>query len=276
MSEKKVRTVGDKDAGERYKYVVETGRLLFENSGLVDRNRKITREDLSLIDQYHQAVSPVNPSNPWRVVPVQRSISKGEIVDASIYGNWDAFGGPLEHIHLATKAAEIIVTEIHKHLKNPDELRTPCERFTWEEVRKVDPLHAAASAGLHDEGREITHIFFTNEVIGNRLLKGIGVREDIIAVLPSESVMLTPEDESMDEVIRGLNPEAVILRIADEFGKRVPGRNRLFQLTDYDEGNQEAWAQRYISRPFSGRPSDKMMRENIGLHNKNAQRYCQV
>src|SRR3989344_7112623 len=266
----------DIEAGQRYRFVAETGQLLFKNSALTNSSKEITLDELVLIDEFHRAVSPVNTDRPWRAQQEQRSIARGEIVDPSTYGNWEAPGGPHEHIHLATRAAEIITNEIQKHLKNPDELQTDWEKTTQEKVKGTNSLHAAAAAGLHDEGREITHIFYSNELIGTSLLRRMGVRQDIIDVLPSKSVMLTLEDQSMDEVIRGLIPEAVILRIADEFGKRAPGKNRLFQLSDDDEKNQEAWAQRYINRPLSGRPSDKRMRENIALHNKNARRYFEA
>lgn len=269
----KPKNLIDLEAESRYRFVAETGQLLFKNSALTDSSKEITRDELVLIDEFHKAVSPVNPLHSWRMQQEQRSISRGEIVDPSTYGNWEVPGGPLEHIRLAIRAAEIITNEIQANLKEVGESSNDWQRETQEKVKEINPLHAAAAAGLHDEGREITHIFYSNEVIGTSLLRRMGVKQDVIDVLPSESVMLTPEDQSMDEVINNLSPEAVILRIADEFGKRSPGKNRLFQLSDYDEKNQEAWAQRYISKPLSGRASDKKMRENIGLHNKNARRY---
>lgn len=261
---KRPLVITDKEARNRYEYVVQKGKEIFENSALVDPAKEITQNDLDLIVLFHREVSPTNSNHPWRMRREEgRAIEREQIVDSSFFSNWEAPGGPLEHIQLASKAAQILVEEIRKHLKKPEDI-------------SINPLHAAAAAALHDEGREVTHLFYTNDLIGRRLLQRIGIREDILAVLPSEEIMQIPLNKSMDEAIQTLSAETVIVRIADEFGKRVSGTNRLYQPEDYTAWDKEAWAKSYIARPPSGRSSDQWMREHMELHVANVPRYFQA
>jgi len=255
-----VRTQGilvDPKAEGRYAFIVEQGKSQFADSALVDPNRKITEGDLALITAFHKMVSPLNPDNPYgNAVAPQNPLDLPQISDTSTYGNWEAPGGPLEHIELATLAAKFLVEKLA--------------------IPGIDPLHAAAAAALHDEGRGITHLFYTNETIGKRMLQQIGIRADLTQVMPSEDVMLIPLDEDMDAAIERLSPETVIIRIADEFGKRATGTNRLYQPEDYDTWDRQRWADGYTNRPQSGRPSDAWWRTQRQLHVDNVPRYFQA
>lgn len=267
----------DSEAAERYKLVTDVGKNMFENTALADAARPITQDDLRLIRQYHRKISPANPDSPWRRETVNKSLDKGEIVDPSTYDNWEAPGGPLEHIELATKAAEIIVRTVQNHLKSEDKVDDPRLKQIIRIIHKIDPLHTAAAAGFHDEGRELTHIFYTNEVIGKKLLERMGIRRDIREIMPEEQVLLLPPEQDMMERIRDLNPEEVLLWIADIQGKRKPGMNRLLRMSDINQkGAVEKWAAGYTSRPFSGRASDNFFRKHAALHNANSQRFLQA
>lgn len=262
----------DPEAQVRFDDVVGFGREIFKQSGLIDTHLEISVDDLNKIAQFHKSVSPVNPEHPWRPVKEERPIAR----DPSFFSNWEAPGGPLEHIELASEAARIITDNLQSHLKHDDQLNDPLLRGIAHDIRDISPLHAAAAASLHDEGREVTHLFYTNEQIGRTLLKRVGIRDDLLKVLPDEKVMLTPRDKDMSEVIHDLPPEAVIVRIADEFGKRFPGSNRLYQPDDYTAWDREKWAEGYISKPSANRPSDTFMRENMQLHVDNVPRYFEA
>lgn len=272
QSDSKPRVLVDKEASERYERVIGVGRRVFAGSALLDSSKPITAKEVDLIAQFHKEVSPENPQASWRLTREDRSIEKGQIVDRSSFGNWEAPGGPLEHIELATQAALIIVEELKTHLKSADSVSDQLAKEAINAVQGLNPYHTAVVAGLHDEGREVTHLL-SNEVIGRRLLQRIGIREDITSILPDEKVMQVSLDESMDEYMQHMNPETIIARIADDFGKRKGGTNRLQQPQDIDYKAEEAWAKNYLNRPFSGRPSDKWARERLPLHVENALRY---
>ena len=267
----------DPEAQKRFDYVVVVGQKVFSNSALLEANadKQISSQDLILIEAYHKEVSPTNPTQPCRVQKEDRPQAK----DASFYANWDLPGGPLESIELASNAAGFIVQLIQENIKNEDQHADNWSKETIQKLQSLDPNHAAAAGALHDEGREITHQFGVNEYIGNALLKKIGIREDIRAVLPNEEVMLAkPEgnetiQDAMDRMIRSLDPEAVIVRIADEFGKRAPGTNRLYQPEDYDAWDRNTWAERYLNNPLGGRPTDDLSRSNMQLHVDNVPYY---
>lgn len=247
------RILVDTEAQERFNRIVEVGKQIFADSALVDSSKPITQEDLDKIATFHKDVAPTNPDNLFRVEKGDRSLERGEIADNIPFGNWEQPGGPLEHIRLATQAAEDVARLLN--------------------IEGVDPMRVAAAAALHDEGREVTHLFYTNEVIGRAMLNKIGVRRDVSDIMPSESVMLTPTDQSMDDAISNLPPESVIVRIADEFGKRFPGTNRIYQPEDYDAWDRQKWADSYTNRPPSGRLSDNWWREQRQLHVDNVPRY---
>lgn len=265
-------TLVDKEAGQRYEDVIKIGKRIFAGSAVVDPSKTITRRDVDLVAQFHGEVSPANPDVKWRLTREKRQIELGQIADPSSFGNWEAPGGPLEHIALATKAAEIVVRELQNNLKSEDKVNEPWAKEAVRQIREINPFHTAVAAGLHDEGREVTHLL-SNEVIGRRLLQQTGIREDITSILPDDKVMLVPPEENMDEYIEHMNSETIIVRIADDFGKRKGGTNRLQQPQDIDRKDEEAWAQNYLNRPFSGRPSDKWAREHLPLHVANASRY---
>lgn len=257
----------DKPAQERFRFVIEKGKEIFANSALVNPSTRIGGEDIELIAEFHKEVAPTNPSNSWRLQKEDRPIEK----DPSFFSNWEAPGGPLEHITLASKAAEIITRALQEHARFFDESTKESE--TVEKLKQVDPLHAAAAAALHDEGREVTHIFYTTDLIGRAELRRIGVRKDLLDVLPNEDIYwLSPEDD-MNFAIAALSLEEIIIRIADDYGKRKAGTNRLKQRADFTQENQEKWAASYVNRPDAGRPSDRLMRSKMPLHTQNTQRY---
>jgi hypothetical protein len=275
MSEQSIKPklLIDKEAGERFTFVVRKGREMFNNSPLLDSGRPISYADLEPITSFHKEVSPQNPQHPFRLDKKERGIAEGEIADSSFYSNWESPGGPLESINLARDSAPIILDFLISNLKLEDDSSADWVRKAMGELKSTKPEIVAAASALHDEGREITHIFYTNDLIGTRLLRKIGIREDIVSILPDEKVMLTPQTESMDEAIQNLPIAAVIVFLADDFGKRVPGTNRLFQPEDFSQEEVENWAENYLSRPFSGRPSDRFGRENMNLHVANVPRY---
>lgn len=272
----KPRVLIDEEAGERYKYVVENGKNIFTGSSLLDPSQPITDTDLDLIATFHKTVSPQNPNHPWRLTKEERSIEQGQIADPSTFGNWESVGGPLEHIQLAGKAGFEISKILKDHLKPEEEITEEWAKKAFEHIVRLDPHRIAAAASLHDEGREVTHLFYTNDLIGRRMLERIGIRNDIVGIMPDEVVMQVPQDESMIEYMQKMEPEAVMVRIADEFGKRKAGTNRLTMPNDFDAETQKKWGENYINRPYSGRPSDKWIREHLALHNANAPRYFEA
>lgn len=263
----------DKEANDRYEYVIGVGKKIFTDSALLDSSKSITRSDLDLVSQFHKIVSPVNPDNPWNVTKNEKAIDSSQITDPSTFNNWEEPGGPLEHINLASEAASIVLEELKSHLRPLDEKDEVWVKEAVASIESLDTNHVSAAAALHDEGREVTHLFYTNELIGRRLLQRIGIREDITAVLPDEEVMQVPLDQSMDEYMQNLSAEAIIVRIADEFGKRKGNTDQLFQPSDFDQEEQEKWAETYLKKPYSGRPSDRWGRQHLALHNANAHRY---
>lgn len=266
----------DREAGERFLFVVDKGRELFAGSALFDVKKEVTAQDVELIGKFYRAVAPTNLDNPWRLVPSERAVERGEIADPSTFANWEAAGGFQEHFQLTTKAAVFITEALKKHLRPLDTVADGRARSAIADLRYCNPQLLAAAAGLHDIGRTVTHIFYTTELIGKRVLRRIGIREDVQKLLTDESVMLTPLGRSMDEAIAGLPAGSVVVRLADEFGKREPGTNRTRQLADFDAAKQAAWGDAYVKRPPSGRISDEKMRRNMILHNANVPRYFEA
>lgn len=275
QSNQKPPILVDKEASQRYKHIIDAGKRIFAGSAIVDPSKPITADEIDLIAQFHKEVSPENPQASWRLTREDRSIERGQIADSSFFSNWEVPGGPLEHIELATQAALIIVEELKTNLKSADSVLDLWVKEAISAIQGLNPYHTAVVAGLHDEGREVTHLL-SNEVIGRRLLQRIGIREDITSILPDEKVMQVPLNESMDEYMQHMNPETIIVRIADDFGKRKGETNRLQQPQDINHRAEEAWAQNYLKRPFSGRPFDRLAREHLELHVENAPRYLEA
>ncbi len=261
-------TLVDKEIGERFEMILDALSDHYTTTDLVEANQEkhISLDDITAIHFAHHRISPITSN--WRLERANKSNDRGEIADASTYSNWEAPGGPLESIDYASDVAYRLVSLLHEHLK-PEEEVDDAWKKSWQEVQQIDPLHAAAAGLLHDEGRFLTHTYYTNEMLANPLYRRLGIRKDIVSVLPSEQVMQVLLDESMDDVIRDLNPEAVIVRIADEFGKRFPGTNRLYQPQDYDTWDRQRWADGYMNRSSSGRPTDDYMRKEAVDRNGN-------
>ena len=273
LETQKPKILTDEEAGQRYHHLVALGKEKFKGTALVDSSLQITDADITALVEFHHESSPMNQKSPWRQAQEARSRDNGQIVDSSTYANWEAIGGPLEHINLASDAAKIIVGLVKEYARASQESDPSWLQRRKAEINQVEPLHAAAAALIHDGGREVTHIFYTNEVIGRALLRKTGIREDLQDVLPNEQLMLTPPDEDFDEALQQLSAEAVIIRLADEFGKRFPRTNRIYQPSDYDTWDRDAWAAGYMSKPLSGRPSDAWMRTQMQLHVDNVPRY---
>jgi len=270
-------TLVDVEAGERFRYVESVGVEMFKGSGLVDPQKEITREDIELIDQFHETVSPVNPDKPWRLDPADRDTARGEIADRSFFRNWNSAGGPREHIHLAIRAAEIIARELKANVKHSGEEKPEYASQAIEELNGLNPLLVSAAAALHDDGRLITHLQ-GNDKIRDTLLKKIGVRKDIMECSFDDGMVLTtPEDASMDTVVQNLTIKQIILKIADEFGRRSAADNtHTMSLAEYNTGSQEEWAARYLSRPESGRRTEQIPRDNMALFVRNTNRFFLV
>jgi hypothetical protein len=252
--------------GERYQFIVEEGRKIFQNSGIIDSSTPITEADIDKVHRLHKIISP----KKWENKTV---ILHKEIDDPSTFGNWEDPGGPLEHINLAMESAPILLAEVLKNLKSEGEVDNPRIKEIIQKLKTVNPNLLAVAAGLHDEGRELTHIFLRTDLVGGSLLNKIGVIDEVKQILPEEKLMLTPLDKDMNEEVLDMSPEAVLIRIADDFGKRMGGTGRLMQPSDIKSDSQEAWAKRYRERPQSGAASDAWMRKKFDLHNTNAPRY---
>lgn len=270
------------ELGQRINYIITKGREILEDSAVIDPNKSITRRDLKLIDQYHKVVSPLNPDYPWRINGLTKSpYGNRRPIDNSVFHNWEAPGGPLEHIRLAANSAEIITRLLQAHPRPTSYVSNTLVAEKIEELKTVQPLEVAAGAALHDEGRYVTHLFYVNEIMGNIILKRIGVRESLLQLLPDEAVMLTPPEVNMNDVILRLRAGAVVVRLADEFGKRIPKTNKLFTLEELLSRDWQAWADSYADpdkRPLTGLPSDKWLRSKwlrrkIQQHIGNEERY---
>lgn len=192
--------------------------------------------------------------------------------DPSTFDNWEDIGGPQEHMDLVMKGASVLTRLVQSHLKTDAQATSQWEEESIHKLRVINPFHAAAAGGLHDVGRFITHTFFSNDLIGRSILNKVGVRKDIGKVHPDEGVMQAAPG-TMYDVIKSAEPEAVIIRIADEFSKRAPGTNRTLMPEDFSPDFQDAWGKRYTNRPSSGLASDNWFRRHIGRHNSNAPEY---
>ncbi len=232
---------------ERYRHIIDVGKKIFSGSNLLVDGGIITADDVSKIGRFNAEASPLNPHAPYIK-------EKGDAVvyeDPSTYNNWESKGGPQEHINLSTVGAGILYAEARRKIF---ELAEEVEIPEWittarKRILEMNTFHLQAGAEFHDIGREITHIFFTNSLWGDKILKEIGIRDDIRSVLPDESVMLTPPDEDMNKVFQHMDPMAIMIRFIDEFAKRKPGTNRILQPEDFNSEYQKEWGKRYLSKP---------------------------
>lgn len=255
---------------ERYKQIVADLRSTFEGSGLVRSLRQITEHDLGLISLAFNTISPLVPES--KQVIAEDKARPHKLNDPSTFDNWEDVGGPQEHMDLVMKGAGVLTRLIQSHLKPQTQAVNQWEEKSIHKLSEINPYHAAAAGGVHDIGRFITHTFFSNDLIGGSILNKVGIRKDISRVHPDERVMqATPG--TMYEVMKSIEPEAVIIRIADEFSKRVAGANRILQLEDFDPVAQEAWGRRYTNRDSTGLASDNWFRRHISRHNSNAPEY---
>lgn len=255
---------------ERYEQVVEALRSTFEGSSLLNPDQSIGQSDLSKISLAFNLMSPLRAES--QIAMQSEKTRPRLLVDPSTFNNWEDVGGPQEHMDLVMKGVDALTRLIQSHLKPQKQAVNQWEEESIHKIAEINPYHAAAAGGLHDVGRFITHTFFSNDLIGGSILSKSGIRKDISRVHPDERVMQVAPGK-MYEVIRGSEPEAVILRIADEFSKRAGGANRILQLEDFDPVAQEAWGKRYTDRPSTGLASDNWFRRHISRHNSNAPEY---
>ncbi len=300
--EKRPHVLVDKELGERYEKIARIGRDILEGSpilmresdralgghdlaqAIADRDSRLREDDVTLVKRFLDDPDVSPALSRWRQSKREIPFGIGDLVDESTYGNWSSPGGPREHIFLAMDAASILA-----------------------EVFDINRHKMAIVAGLHDVGRLHTHTFYVNDLIGAALLRRMGVWQDLIETMPDEQVMLTPTpdreavktalakakntsvddvsshelqatiedqaDDDMETVIDNLTPEQVIMRIADEFGKRAPGTNRLYSPADYNAWDRSKWLAGYQSKAPSGRPSDAWWRTQQKLHVDNVPRY---
>lgn len=263
----------DPELRDRFSDIVEVGQRIFGQSALVEMSREVTAPDLIRIGEFLGECSPIRTG--WRLEKgthsIESRLSSRKYVDWSTFGNWADPGGPLESFHLASESSALILDLLRSNPRagsDSDYVDT-----TISKLSETNPDLLRAAGLLHDSGRLLTHLFLTNEKLGDLLLKKIGIRDDIVSILPQENVMQIESTEDMDDVLNGLDPRAVIIRIADEFGKRYPGSNRLYQPSDYDSWNRQEWARNYVNRPKTGRASDRVMRKRMPLHVNNVPRY---
>lgn len=271
MEEKDIRvpeTIKKAGQEQRYTFIVAEGRRILSDSAITNPSKTVSSSDIALINRLNQTVAPSKATPITDTTP--------QIFDPSTFDNFTKPGGPLEHINLTVIGSQILFHEIISFLHPVTTGMPEWKKRDILEIGNINPYHLAASAGLHDFGRNVTHIFGRTELVGDSLLNKIGVRRDIISILPQEKVMLTPEEQDINDVIKSMPAEAVIIRLTDEFAKRKPGAQRLFTREDFTEATQEEWARRYVSRPESGAPSDHWMRKRIPLHNKNMPRYFEA
>lgn len=265
----------DSDFAHRLAVLINTGISFFSMSRLIQSALPLSDEDLERISEWHQVTNP--RTNEWRTgSPLARldAIEGEHIADPSSYGNWDAPGGPAEHISLATAAVPIIIDLLQSNLRHGS--TSPPMNEIILKLSNADARLAIAAAALHDEGRKATHIFHTTSEFGDFLLQEIGIRDDVLSLMPTENVMLVPENDDLLHVLLSLDPLAVIVRIADEFGKRVPGQDRLYGPEDYSSWDRQQWLNGYLERRFSGYPSDAYFRDRAQLHVDNVPRYFEA
>jgi hypothetical protein len=244
----------DRELHERFQYVTTIGQEIFTGSAIVDSARRIERSDIDLIFEFYKATSPVNPSSPWRVVarPVE-SFAADQIVDTSSFGTWEQPSGMLEHLLLTSQAAEFLV-----------------RRLGIED--QVDPLYAAAAGALHDP-RLFTHLFYPNEIIGRRLLLNVGVRPEIINAMPKENLFLNPTHQALQAAINSLPLDALLVRFADQFAKRVKGTDRIPTLEEVLAFDSVGWGKANTDRADSRRPSDAWWISQLPIHLANVSQF---
>ena len=260
---------------DRFDFLVRAGRDFFAQSGLIDPTRILTYADIRSIEDFHRYTAPDAPHNLWRLHETSQIIHP-HIVDASTFDNWSKSGGPLEHIRLATLAADIITRKLQEHIRPITEETPGIIADHIQDLQVVSPLQTAVTAALHDEGRQITHILGTNEEFEKLLFSQIGIREDIIAAIPDLELMRVPMEHSMEQEVFDHSTVALIVRLADEFGKRRPHTATTYTASDYNVSDRTSWTNRYRNKPSSGLSSDIIMRNNLDLHVANVPRYFQA
>ncbi|MEK7125590.1 MAG: HD domain-containing protein [Patescibacteria group bacterium] len=95
----------------------------------------------------------------------------------------------------------------------------------------MNPNELEALAWLHDIGRTITHRLFRNDLLGDLLLKKMGIREDFLKKMRPLADYLGPAATRKVRTIDDISPEERVLQIADFAGKR----NAVGEIASFDE-----------------------------------------
>ena len=236
----------------------------FSDSGLLEKNRNktVTSDDIQLLKSFLEIADPQKAG--WRLTQTPAPNNEGTTcvrgsVDPSTFANWNAVGGPAEHFELAGKMA------LHIH----DRFQT---LYPNSPIARLDRNELHAAALMHDFGRLITHQFFLSGEVQTHLLKAIGIRKELCDALPKEELMLG-EPDSMQKRIDALTPFQFVVRIADEFGKREPGTNRLIHPDECKRERWEKWAESYRKRDQGWVSVERHMRDHLGRHLDNEEPY---
>lgn len=250
----------DFSAYQRLLALAEVGREFFANSPIIQTHRhsQISDLDLKSVRDFLSAASPSKVN--WRLngAPAPKMCNQGDI-DPSKFATFDSPGGSLEHFHVAEFVAGQILKSIRDHAPRS-------------EAAKCNYYILKTAALLHDAGRLITHQFFLSDQVGFQLLQMIGVRDDILELIPQESLMLG-EPNTMKERLFALKPGQVLLRLADEFGKRAVGTNRFLHPSECTKEHWAKWAAKYLSRPEGWVRVEREMRVHMARHLENEEPY---
>jgi hypothetical protein len=229
-----------------------------------------------LIPQYHLQ----KPSLPEGVTEQQYAkelVMSGVQYDPSTYANWEDLAGTGVHLELVPEAADIIFYLIFQNLKtNRTDVPEPFQR-AYDELlggnREQAKLKTIIAGAFHDVGRLVRQTFLVNERDGNVLLREMNVRPDIVKIITGEEVMQGSGREDTIRIIQQMDPLAVLVRMADEFGKCKNNQGELYTLEDYRRWDGSKWAQGYTQRPYTGDPRDLRFRSMVQRHVLNVQDY---
>jgi len=273
----------DPELGRRYFSLIETGKRLFERSGLVDPYIPITHRDLDRINIYHELTDPTDQGVRYRLNGFQSNIPPTSVLhDWSTYDRWHEPGGFAEHRDLVKQGIFIIADMVRKNLRDAEEFESEesWQRQMIYEFRALRIPFVAAGAFLHDEGRQLTHLLPTNDYIAKRLLAAMRIRPDIVALFPDISIFKKDESEMVHHFVsRG--GAALLVEIADNFCKRAhtpDGRflDRLMIPSDYQYSNRQWWIKSYMAHDPTGRPTERWMRQHIEEFAKKGYSYIEA
>ena len=247
----------DPQAHKRMENIANLGRARFASTRLALGNEglPVSSSEVASVKQFLYQMRP--SESQWRMEGAVTQ--RGVIIDPSTFDSWDRPGGTAEHISLSAVAARkfLAILQANSNIADLDNL---------------DPNLIEVAALFHDIGRFVTHQFFLSGEVGNWLLNEMNLRQDLRELIPQESIMLG-DPQLMEERIFSLSPAQVLLRMADEFGKRFRGTNRFLHPDDCTRAHWEKWAQEYLRRPVGWSVYERGMREKMPIHIANEEPY---